>query len=130
MDKVHEFLYNGLDGEVRLKRLATGDAATYDYDWSSGGGNGHPLLDGTEIAESSPEYNKVVVTGGPDGEYSGTAQDSTEITLLGGDPVGGRQRSITDESLALQRDFGYKVLRRPVFKLQVVILPAPGVRHR
>jgi hypothetical protein len=95
MGKVDEFLYAGLDGEIQFKVLDPDEVASYSYDWSDGGGSGHPLLPQTEIAQSSPDYNKVTVIGGADGEYSGTAEDTTESGL-----VGVRLRTITDTTLA------------------------------
>jgi hypothetical protein len=95
MDRVDEFLYAGLDGEIQFKVLDPAEVASYSYDWSDGGGSGHPLLPETEIAESSADYNKIVVIGGANGQYSGTAEDTAESAL-----VGVRQRTITDTTLA------------------------------
>jgi hypothetical protein len=95
MGKVDEFLYAGLDGEIQFKVLDPDEESSYSYDWSDGGGSGHPLLPQTEIAQSSPDYNKVTVIGGDEGEYSGTAEDTTESAL-----VGVRQRTITDATLS------------------------------
>jgi hypothetical protein len=98
MARVDESLYAGLDGEIQHKQLDPGEASGYSYDWGQGGGGAggnHPLLPGTEIAEASPRYNKVAVIGGPAKEYTGSAQDDTEIAL-----VGVRLRTITDKDLA------------------------------
>ncbi len=95
MGKVDEFLYAGLDGEIQFKVLDPDEVAGYTYDWSDGGGSGHPLLPQTEIAQSSPDYNKVTVIGGPNEQYSGTAEDTTESGL-----VGVRLRTITDTTLS------------------------------
>jgi hypothetical protein len=95
MGRVDEFLYTGLDGEIQFKVLDPDEESGYTYDWSDGGGSGHPLLPQTEIAQSSPDYNKVTVVGGEDGEYSGTAEDTAESAL-----VGVRLRTITDTSLS------------------------------
>ena len=84
-----EFFYTGVDAEIQFKTLDSAAAAGYAYAWD---GSGHPLLAGTEIAESSAEYNKVTVNGS--GAFTGTAENATESGL-----VGTRQRTITDESL-------------------------------
>ena len=89
MDKVEEFFFTGLDGEIQFKTLDPGESAGYAYAWD---GTGHPLLAGTEIAESSAEYNRITVNGS--GAFTDTAEGATEISL-----VGTRQRTIADESL-------------------------------
>lgn len=94
VSRVEEYLYAGLDGEIKHKELDPAEAAGYDYDWSTGGGANHPLLSETEIAESSPRFNKVVVVGGTGGEWIGSAEDATESGL-----VGVRLRTITDRGV-------------------------------
>lgn len=93
MRRVDEYLYAGLDGEIQHKELDPSEAASYSYDWSDGSGSNHPLMQGTQVAETSPKYNKVVVNDGT-GTYTGSAQDSDEITL-----VGTRLRTLTDREL-------------------------------
>jgi hypothetical protein len=93
--RVDEYLYTGVDGEIQHKELDPSEVASYTYDWSAGGGSNHPLMRGSEVAATSPRYTKVVVNGGPDLEYTGSAQDSDEITL-----VGTRLRTITDRDLS------------------------------
>jgi hypothetical protein len=97
MNRVDESLYAGLDGEIQHKQLDPAEASGYSYDWGLGGGGAggnHPLLPGTEIAETSPRYNKVAVIGGPAKEYSGSVDDLNEQAL-----VGVRLRTITDRDL-------------------------------
>jgi len=95
MDKIPEFLYAGLDGEILFKELDPAEAAGYAYDWSDGGGSGHPLLEDSEVAESSPEYNSITVLGGANEQHSGSATDAGEIAL-----VGTRQLTLRDPSLS------------------------------
>lgn len=92
MRRVDEYLYTGLDGEIQHKQLDPSESASYAYDWSEGSGSNHPLLPGTEVAETSARYNHVVVNGSE--SYTGSASDATEIAL-----VGTRLRTITDKSL-------------------------------
>lgn len=102
MRRVDEYLYAGEDGDIQHKALDPSAAAGYAYDWGSGGvGANHPLMRTsgavkavTGVAETTPRYNRVVVVGGPDGEYSGSAQDNDEISL-----VSTRLRTVTDDDL-------------------------------
>ena len=93
MVRVDEYLYSGLDGEILHKELDPTEEASYTYDWTPGSGK-HPALPGSEVAQTSPRYNKVVVIGGPSKEYTGSAQDAAEINL-----VGTRLRTVTDRDL-------------------------------
>ncbi len=96
MDKVEDELYTGLDAQIQYKVLNPAATATYGYDWNVFDGSAHPLLDGTEIVESSPVFNKVIVIGGPELQYSGSAEDTTETTLTGQTRV----KYIEDKSLS------------------------------
>jgi hypothetical protein len=93
MVRVDEYLYAGLQGEILHKELDPTEVASYTYDWTPGSGK-HPAMAGSEVAQTSPRYNKVAVIGGPDKEYSGSAQDAAEIAL-----VGTRLRTVTDRDL-------------------------------
>jgi hypothetical protein len=95
MRRVDEYLYAGLDGEIKHRELDPDEASGYTYDWSAGGGSNHPLLQGSEVAETSPKFTKVTVNGGPALEYTGSAEDSDETALLGT-----RLRTITDRDLS------------------------------
>jgi hypothetical protein len=94
MRRVDEYLYAGLDGEIKHKELDPNEAAGYTYDWSAGGGSNHPMMRGSEVAETSPKFTKVTVNGGPALEYTGSAEDSDESTLMGT-----RLRTVTDRDL-------------------------------
>gem|GEM_PF-1703634 len=95
MGKVKDELYTGLDAEIQYKNLDPTASATYDYDWNVFDGTAHPLLEGTQIVENSPVFNKVIVVGGPELQYSGSAEDTTETTLTGQT----RSKYIEDKSL-------------------------------
>lgn len=95
MGKVKDELYVGLDAEIQYKNLAPAEAAGYDYDWNVFDGTAHPLLEGTQLVENSPVFNKVTVIGGPELQYSGSAEDTTETTLTGQT----RNKYIEDKSL-------------------------------
>jgi hypothetical protein len=99
MRRVDEYLYAGLDGEISHKDLDPSEGAGYVYDWSGGpspgegyGNTNHPLMPGSEVAETSARYNHVVVNGSA--SYTGSASDATEIAL-----VGTRLRTIKDNEL-------------------------------
>jgi hypothetical protein len=94
MRRVNEFLYPGPDGEIRHKILDPSEASSYVYDFTAGAGN-HPLMRGSEVAETTPKFNKVTVVGGSSKEYTGSAQDDDEIAL-----VGTRLRTLTDRVLS------------------------------
>lgn len=83
MRRVDEFLYSGLDGEVLFKVLDPNEASGYTYDWSDGFGSNHPCMEGTHVAEIAPRFNKIVVIGGDNRQYSGEAEDTTESALMG-----------------------------------------------
>ena len=96
MSKVPEVLYAGLGGEIQYKVLDSTEAADYDYGYNPAPGSGlHPLLPDTDVAESSARHNSITVAGGDDLQYSGTAEDSAEIALLGYR----RRRYISDRTL-------------------------------
>lgn len=96
MGKVKDELYTGLDAEIQYKNLDPAASATYDYDWNVFDGTAHPLLDGTQLVENSPVFNKVIVIGGSELQYSGSAEDTTETTLTGQT----RTKYIEDKSLS------------------------------
>jgi hypothetical protein len=83
MEQCHEELYFGLDGEFLWKLLESDEAVGYDYDFGNGSTGLHPLLPETQISENTARFNKVTVLGGSDLEFSGTATNTTEVTLTG-----------------------------------------------
>lgn len=96
MAKVPEVLYAKTGGEIGWKTLDPNESASYSFDLNPGTtSDDHPLLDDSDVAESSARYNSITVVGGPDLEFSGTAEDAGEISLMGYR----RRRYITDRTL-------------------------------
>ena len=85
--KMPEYLYPGLDAEIKWKDIDGSDASVYTFGWNGD----HPLLDGS-TSQSAWEINSVTVKG--KGCHSGTASDATQIAK-----VGTRKWTIYDEDL-------------------------------
>ncbi len=79
----HEKLYMDKYDQMASKRLSRGEAAGYTYDFQDGESSNHPVLGGTEVAQSAAEYNAVAVTGGDEEEFSGVDIDWPEISASG-----------------------------------------------
>lgn len=89
MAKMPEYLYAGLDGEVKWKEIPGNEASTYTYGWNAQ----HPVLD-HEGGETAWHFNTVVVDA-QGGTYTGSATDATQVSN-----VGTRQFTIPDAELS------------------------------
>ena len=81
MSRIPEVLFAKPGGVVGFKTLDPDEAAGYDYGFAPTAK--HPMLEDSSAAGSTPRYNKIIVLGGSDLEYSGTATDEDEYALLG-----------------------------------------------
>jgi len=96
MSKVPEVLYAKTGKVIGFKVLDPDATADYDYELNPlTTSDDHPLLDDSDVAESTPRYNSITVVGGDSLQFTATAEDSAEIALLGYR----RRRHITDRSL-------------------------------
>lgn len=81
MSRIPEVLFAKPGGVVGFKTLDPDEAAGYDYGFAPT--TKHPMLEDSSAAGATPNYNKIIVLGGSDLEYSGTATDEDEYALLG-----------------------------------------------
>lgn len=94
MSRIPEVLFAKPGGVVGFKTLDPDEAAGYDYGFAPT--DKHPMLEDSSAAGATPKYNKIIVLGGSDLEYSGTATDEDEYALLGYY----RTRTIKDRKLS------------------------------
>jgi hypothetical protein len=92
MRKIPEYLYPGLDAEIKWSEIDAGDAAEYTVGWNAQ----HPVLS-VEAGDCAWEINSIRVDGS--GSYDGSATDNTQISA-----VGTRHLSIYDTSLKSDAD--------------------------
>lgn len=88
MAKMPEYLYPGLDAEIKWKEIPGSESSVYTYGWN----DQHQVIE-HEGGESAWRYNKVVVDA-QDGKYTGSASDATQIAN-----VGLRQLTVPDAEL-------------------------------
>lgn len=86
--KMPEYLYPGLDAEIKWKNIDGADASVYKFGWNAE----HSML-ATEAGDAAWEINSITVNGR--GGTTGSASDATQIAL-----VGTRHWTIYDESLS------------------------------
>ncbi|MBN1137742.1 MAG: tail fiber protein [Anaerolineae bacterium] len=85
--KLPEYLYPGLDAEIKWKDIDDEDASVYTFGWNAN----HAMLN-VEAGSSAWQFNSITVKGR--GSYTGAASDATQIAA-----VGTRKRTIYDDRL-------------------------------
>ena len=88
MRRLPEYLYAGIDAEIKWKDIDSSDASDYTLGWNAD----HPVLR-TEAGSGAWAINSVTVNGR--GSYTGTASDATQISA-----VGTRKWTIYDTNLS------------------------------
>jgi hypothetical protein len=85
--KMPEYLYPGLDAEIKWKDIDSGDSSDYTVGWNAN----HPALN-LEAGTCAWQFNSITVNGR--GSFTGTASDATQISN-----VGTRKLTIVDYEL-------------------------------
>lgn len=101
--KMPEYLYSGLDAEIKWKDIDSGDGSDYTFGWNAS----HPLLN-IETGIGAWEINSVTVNGRS--ASTGSASDATQISA-----VGTRHQTFYDKDL----DSNAECAQRAVAELDI-----------